>query len=338
MTTKMVTRADIKWMDAAARFAANFLGTTSDNPTVGALVVDGTTGVLISRGVTAFGGRPHAETIALDAAGAKARGATLYVTLEPCHHQGKTPPCVDAVINAGIARVVIGQMDRDPRTQGKSIEKLRAAGVTVDVLEGHKPTAALHQAFFTRITTGKPYVTAKLAVSSDNMVGEQNVGNVPITGPDAKIWTHTLRARVDGILVGANTARIDAPQLNVRLKTLENRSPKRFIFSREQTKLPESQQDAVLIVASDLDEGLAEIGALGINHLLVEGGPNLLNQMIERRMVDQFFLLKSDRIIGDKGLRASATETYEQFLEKNDYICHATTGLGNDVKKHYIKG
>lgn len=334
MTTNLEA-ADIKWMDAAARYAATFLGTTADNPTVGALIVDPKTGTLISRGVTAAGGRPHAETIAIEAAGERARGATLYVTLEPCHHHGKTPPCVDAVIKAGIGRVVIGQTDRDPRTKGQSIDKLRAAGIDVLVLKDSKRTAALHRAFFKRMETGSPFVTAKLAVSADNMVGEQNVGNVAITGVDAKAWTHTLRSRVDGIAVGAKTARLDQPRLDVRLKGLEKRSPKRFVFSRNGAEI---FGGFITVAKNDLENALADIAALGINHLLVEGGPNLLNQFVEAGLVDALYVLQSNKEVGDNGLRASDTATYDAFLEKNNYVCISTSPLGDDVKKLFVKG
>jgi diaminohydroxyphosphoribosylaminopyrimidine deaminase/5-amino-6-(5-phosphoribosylamino)uracil reductase len=330
----MATDADIKWMDAAARYAAKFLGTTADNPTVGALIIDEKRGCLISRGVTATGGRPHAETIAIDAAGAAARGATLYVTLEPCHHHGKTPPCVDAVIKAGLSRVVIGQMDRDPRTAGQSIEKLHAANIEVTVLENHATSNELHRSFFKRINTNMPYITAKLAVSADGMVGELNVGNVPITGPEAKIWTHTLRSYVDGIAVGANTARIDQPQLNVRLKGLEARSPKKFVFTRQEQDF----DGFTVLPGADLKTSLNQVAAQGINHLMIEGGPNLLNQLVEQRLIDVFFVLQSKRLIGDKGVRASDTATYDAFLEKNNYVCVSTSHLGHDVKKQFVKG
>jgi diaminohydroxyphosphoribosylaminopyrimidine deaminase/5-amino-6-(5-phosphoribosylamino)uracil reductase len=181
--------ADLRWLEAAARIAMPYRGTTAENPTVGAIVVSAD-GVVLGRGVTAPGGRPHAEPQALTMAGEGARGATLYVTLEPCNHWGQTPPCVDAVIASGVARVVCGAADADPRTAGQSIKKMRVAGIAVEVGSGLAAVERLHEGFFSRIRRGRPFVTAKLAVSWDGMIGRRDRGNVAITGEDARRWTH----------------------------------------------------------------------------------------------------------------------------------------------------
>ncbi len=207
---------DEAWLDAAVATAAPLLGTTADNPTVGAIVVD-SSGHELARAVTAPGGRPHAETQALALAGAAARGATLYVTLEPCNHWGQTPPCVDAVLAAGIGRVVIGVIDPDPRTAGGGLERLAAAGVDV-VVADHAGSRRLHEGHIARKTRGRPFVIAKLAVSADGMIGRRDEANVAITGEEARAFTHQQRATSDAIMVGGATANIDDPRLSVRVE------------------------------------------------------------------------------------------------------------------------
>ncbi|GLQ18222.1 bifunctional diaminohydroxyphosphoribosylaminopyrimidine deaminase/5-amino-6-(5-phosphoribosylamino)uracil reductase RibD [Maritalea porphyrae] len=332
----MATPADIKWMDAAARLASRYLGTTADNPTVGALIVDPKTQILIARGVTAAGGRPHAETQAIENAGEKARGATLFVTLEPCNHYGKTPPCVDAVIASGLGQVVIGQKDPDPRTSGKSIEKMRLAGIDVTVLNKHLPTALLHKAFFKRVETNLPFVTAKLAVSNDGMVGRIGEGNVPITGAEAKTWTHTLRSRVDAIAVGAKTANLDNPSLNVRLKGLEVRSPKPMIFTSKPETVPASLKliadHAAQIITTNggLTQALRDVANAGVNHLLIEGGPALLNSLLEEGLIDQFYLLESDKNVGENGQPAASGSNIRDKLASFQFLDYSTEQLGAD--------
>ncbi len=321
-------------MDAAARYASNFLGTTKDNPTVAALVVDPTNNTLLARAVTATGGRPHAETRAIAEAGPKTDGATLYVTLEPCNHQGKTPPCVDAAIAAKFKRVVVGQLDVDPRTAGKSIEKMRNHGINVDVVDRHQTTAQLHRAFFHRMSTGRPYVIAKLAVSADGMVGRVGEGNVPITGADAKNWTHSLRARVDGIAVGAKTFQLDQPALNVRLRGLEDRSPERFVFSTSER----AHANATTIDSGQgLSQALKTVGEAGINSLLIEGGPALLQSLLDEALINEFHLLKSKKLIGTKGQPAFEGAYATQVLLALGFELREQRQLGNDQLFSFTK-
>jgi len=328
----MSVPADIRWMDAATRFATRYLGTTAQNPTVAAILVDPSNNTLVSRAVTAAGGRPHAETQAIEAAGPYAKGTTLYVTLEPCHHIGKTPPCVEAVIQSGIKRVVIGQLDADPRTRGKSVEKLQKSGLDVTVLKDHKPSALLHRAFFKRVQTGRPLVTAKLAVSKDDMVGHRGEGNVPVTGALAKAWTHTLRSRVDAIAVGAQTAILDNPTLNVRLKGLEARSPSPIVLStRNRTSLiPLALNENPELMLIAYENALENIAAAGFNHLLVEGGPTLLNAMLDDCLIDEFYLLQSNNAIGSNGLPAVQGSNMRDKLASLGFLDYGTNKLGVD--------
>ncbi|WP_018898689.1 bifunctional diaminohydroxyphosphoribosylaminopyrimidine deaminase/5-amino-6-(5-phosphoribosylamino)uracil reductase RibD [Rhizobium sp. 2MFCol3.1] len=219
---------DAQFMQEAIRLGLLHLGQTSTNPSVGCVVVRD--GKIVGRGTTAVGGRPHAEPQALAEAGELARGATAYVTLEPCSHHGKTPPCADALIASGVSRVVISVTDPDERVSGRGIAMLRDAGITVETglleEEGRHSLAA----YLTRQTKNRPYVILKLAVSQDGMIGRTGEGQIAITGPAARAEVQQLRAETDAILVGIGTAVADDPELTVRVPGLEGRSPVRVVL------------------------------------------------------------------------------------------------------------
>ena len=223
-----ITPHDERFMAAAIRLSRAHLGRTASNPSVGCLIVKD--GVIVGQAVTALGGRPHAEPQALAEAGERARGATAYVTLEPCSHHGKTPPCAEALIAYGVARVVISVTDPDPRVSGRGISMLREAGIKVDagVLEAEARRALA--GYLTRQTKNRPYVTLKLAVSADGMIGRQGEGQVAITGPEARAEVQALRTETDAILVGIGTAISDDPLLTVRTPGLEAYSPVRIVL------------------------------------------------------------------------------------------------------------
>ena len=229
---------DDRLMAAALRLSARNEGLTAENPCVGCLIVRD--GEIVGRGVTAPGGRPHAERIALDEAGDAARGATAYVTLEPCAHHGRTPPCADALVEAGVARVAIGAGDPDPRVAGQGAGRLRAAGI--ETVEGvlEVECRARMAGFLSRVERGRPHVLLKLAVSPDGFVGRAGEGNVPVTGPVARAQVHLMRARSDAIMVGAGTVRADDPALTVRLPGLEDRSPLRLVLSNDHRLSPDA--------------------------------------------------------------------------------------------------
>ncbi|MCA2410961.1 bifunctional diaminohydroxyphosphoribosylaminopyrimidine deaminase/5-amino-6-(5-phosphoribosylamino)uracil reductase RibD [Rhizobium leguminosarum bv. viciae 248] len=250
-----ITPHDERFMAAAIRLSRWHLGRTATNPSVGCLIVRD--GVIVGRAVTALGGRPHAETQALAEAGALARGATAYVTLEPCSHHGKTPPCSEALIAYGVARVVISVADPDPRVSGRGIAMLREAGIEVDTgvleAEGRHSLAA----YLTRQTKNRPYVTLKLAVSADGMIGRAGEVQVAITGPEARAQVQALRAETDAILVGIGTAIADDPLLTVRTPSLESQSPIRIVLDPSlalplTSKLVETAREVpVIVVASE---------------------------------------------------------------------------------------
>ncbi|MBY5567243.1 bifunctional diaminohydroxyphosphoribosylaminopyrimidine deaminase/5-amino-6-(5-phosphoribosylamino)uracil reductase RibD [Rhizobium leguminosarum] len=250
-----ITPHDERFMAAAIRLSRWHLGRTATNPSVGCVIVRD--GVIVGRAVTALSGRPHAETQALAEAGALARGATAYVTLEPCSHHGKTPPCAEALIAYGVARVVISVTDPDPRVSGRGITMLREAGMEVDAgaleAEGRHSLAS----YLTRQTKNRPYVTLKLAVSADGMIGRKGAGQVAITGPEARAQVQALRAETDAILVGIGTAITDDPLLTVRTPGLESQSPIRIVLDPSlalplTSKLVETaRQVPVIVVASE---------------------------------------------------------------------------------------
>src|SRR5438132_1856188 len=253
--------ADQRFMQLALTLGRRGQGLTWPNPAVGAVVVKD--GVIIGRGWTQPGGRPHAEPEALKRAGEAARGATLYVTLEPCSHVGKSPPCADAVIAAGIARVVSAIEDPNPEVAGQGHAKLRAAGITVDVGVGAAEAAHDHAGHFRRIRDKRPHVILKLAVSADDKIGAAGHKPVAITGEAAKTRVHLLRAQCDAILVGIGTALADDPVLTCRLPGMDARSPVRVVLDRA-LRLPgtsrlvhSARQTPLWVMTSDLAEAAA---------------------------------------------------------------------------------
>src|SRR5207249_5671915 len=222
--------ADRRFMELALTLGRRALGQTWPNPAVGAVVVND--GVIVGRGWTQPGGRPHAETDALRRAGEAARGATFYVTLEPCSHFGKSPPCVDAVIASGIARVVSAIEDPNPEVAGQGHAKLRAAGISVDVGLGAAEAGHDHAGHFRRIRERRPHGLLKLAVSADDKIGAAGHKPVAITGDAAKTRVHLLRAQSDAILVGIGTVLADDPVLTCRLAGMEALAPVRVVLDR----------------------------------------------------------------------------------------------------------
>lgn len=346
--------ADLRWLDAAARLAMPYRGTTAENPAVGAIVVS-PDGKMIGRGVTSRGGRPHAEPQALAMAGVAAQGASLYVTLEPCNHWGQTPPCVDAVLASGVSRVVCGAFDPDPRTAGASIAKLRGAGIAVDVGANVRSVGELHEGFFSRVTRGRPFVTAKLAVTRDGKIGLPDKGNVPITGELARRWTHMQRALSDAVIVGGRTALVDRPRLNVRLPGLEDRRPLRvFVLGRSQVNQigQDSAQDAVLIVENakslgfqpelepiespseddrpNLLIGLEVLASRGIGLAFVEGGAGLNDALLDRGLVDRFHLLEGATELGEAGIPATVHASLPDRLQQLGFVVVDRRELGCD--------
>lgn len=278
---------DLRWLDAAAALAARGRPLSRPNPAVGAVIVRH--GVVVGRGWTQAGGRPHAEAQALAMAGDLAHGATLYVTLEPCAHaSARGPSCTSLVLESGLARVVIGVEDPDPRTAGSGIAALREAGITAELLPSAPARKSL-EGYLMRTQHHRPHVTLKLAMSLDGKIALADWSSQWITGPDARAHCHAERARADAILVGGGTLRADSPKLDVRLPGLEARSPQRMVLTRGTA--PDSWTAVNDITAP---------GAFGdAQYLFVEGGAGAAASFLAADMVDRLLIYRAPIVIGN---------------------------------------
>ena len=357
-------QGDLHYMRAALTLAARGLGQVAPNPAVGCLIVKD--GRVVGRGWTQPGGRPHAETEALKQAGAAARGATVYVTLEPCAHHGRTPPCAEALVEAGVARVVAALEDPDTRVAGRGLEILRKAGIAVEAGVARTQAERLNAGFLKRILKGRPLVVLKLATSLDGRIATQSGDSRWITGPLARRRAHLLRSRADAILVGSGTAVTDNPRLDVRLPGLEGRQPLRVVVDGR-LRLPlthdlvaraaevptllvthdgnpaarlHAYEDAgveVVQVATDPDAGhvsleatLDLLGARGITRLLVEGGGHLAASLLRGGLVDRLAWFQAPVVIGGDGVPAVSGFGVGRLDEAPRFLQAAMAQLGRD--------
>jgi diaminohydroxyphosphoribosylaminopyrimidine deaminase / 5-amino-6-(5-phosphoribosylamino)uracil reductase len=329
---------DRRYMAAAIRLSRRHLGLTATNPSVATLIVRHEAGAsrVVGRGVTAVGGRPHAETVALEEAGGLARGATAYVTLEPCAHHGRTPPCAEALVSAGVSRVVGAASDPDPRVSGRGYGILREAGIEVCQPVLAREAADLMAGYLIRSVSKRPEVTLKLAVSADGMIGRAGEGQVSITGAVARRQVHLMRAEADAIMIGVGTAIADDPLLTCRLPGLAARSPVRIVLDPSarlpaSSKLAASAQDVLVMIAATaeadperlealaacgvsrlavetyreelaLPELLEDIAAQGITTVMVEGGARTASTFLRQGLVDRLCLFTGPARIGDGGI------------------------------------
>jgi diaminohydroxyphosphoribosylaminopyrimidine deaminase/5-amino-6-(5-phosphoribosylamino)uracil reductase len=275
-------------LERAIELAERGRGTTRPNPLVGAVVVVGDE--VLAEGWHERKGGPHAEVVALEAAGDRARGAALYVTMEPCAHHGTTPPCTEAVLQAGVAKVVAGSLDPNPEAGG-GLEALAAAGVEVEHADSVEARAQ-NDAWRTWISTGRPFVTLKLAVTLDGRV------TVPdsrwVTGEESRRRVHELRAGSDAVAVGTGTVRADDPRLDARDVTAE-RQPRRIAFGRG--PLPAGSE--LELLSGTLDDELRRLGEQGVQSLLLEGGPTVATAFLERDLVDRLLVFVAPTIAGE---------------------------------------
>ena len=338
----MLTKQDYRYIDACLRYALRHRGLTGTNPSVGTLLIKDD--VVVGKGITATGGRPHAERIAIDQAGEAAIGSTAYVSLEPCAHHGATPPCATALIEAGVSRVVTAWTDPDRRVDGKGHEMLREAGIVVEVDE--RPNAAANDlaGYLNRKRRDRPQVTLKLAVSADGMLGRPGE-EVAITGPIAKNMVHRLRAEHDGILVGRGTVEADDPDLTCRLPGLEGRSPHRFVLDSRATlsassRLAQTAKSVPVSLVAEVDqlsnelvhsgvnlfaaeshdgqlalpEFLEDFAAAGMSSLMVEGGAEVARSFLRQDLVDFIWLFSSPDTVGADGIASPLTEPFAANL------------------------
>ncbi len=356
---------DRRFMALALALGRRGLGRTWPNPAVGAVIVRD--GVIIGRGWTQPGGRPHAEIEALRRTGAAARSATLYVTLEPCSHDGKSPPCADAAIAAGLTRVVSAMEDPNPRVSGRGHARLRAAGIAVDVGLGADAARHDHAGHIRRMVDGRPHVMLKLAVSADGKAGAAGPRPLSITGEATRDRVHLMRAQSDAIMIGIGTALADDPMLTCRLPGMAPNSPVRVVLDRAlrlplASRLVQSAQAVPVWVVAGQDASQAAEQALraqhvevlrvetaanrldlpavlqllatrGISRLMVEGGPTLAAALIAADLVDEAVLFHSPKIVGAAGIDALNGMSIAELTRRLAPVM--TEAVGNDRHEIY---
>jgi len=289
-------------MAEATELSCSVRRTTSPNPWVGCVVVSDE-GEVVGRGATEPPGGRHAEVVALDEAGPLARGAAAYVTLEPCCHHGRTPPCTGRLIEAGVARVVVGVLDPDPNVSGAGVAALREAGLrtTLGVLEGR--VAEVLQPYLVHRRSGRPYVVLKLAVTLDGRIAAADGTSRFITGPEARSDVHELRAESDAVLVGAGTVRADDPELTVRPAGASTapplRQPLRVVLGRAPAR---ARVRPALELSGDLRGVLDELGRMGVLQLLVEGGATVAGELHRLGLVDRYVVYVAPAVLGSAGV------------------------------------
>lgn len=366
MNTADRNRRDRKWMQEALSLAALGAGRTSPNPMVGAIVVDAE-GEPAGRGWHERAGAPHAEVMALREAGERARGGTLYLTLEPCAHQGRTPPCAPAVAEAGISRVVAAVEDPDPRVAGNGFEILKAAGISVEVGLLADRAVRMNEAFFVSIRESRPFVTLKMAMSLDGRIATRGGQSRWITGEASRAWAHEFRDRVDAILVGVETVLKDDPLLTARPEGREGKPLIRIVLDsrlrtpREARTLPPDRGIATIIAAvegsdpekaRELTGAGAEVVMLGpgpngrvalgallnllagreVRHLLVEGGGRVHAAFLDEGLADRVMAFIAPMIIGDSQAPGAVSGGELHSLEDAPKISHMTHELiGGDI-------
>ncbi|MEO8290487.1 MAG: bifunctional diaminohydroxyphosphoribosylaminopyrimidine deaminase/5-amino-6-(5-phosphoribosylamino)uracil reductase RibD [Gaiellaceae bacterium] len=278
-------------LERALELAERGRGTTHPNPVVGAVVAAGDE--VVGEGWHERAGGPHAEVVALEEAGERAQNATLYVTLEPCAHQGRTPPCADSIVAAGVARVVVAAADPNPKTDGQGFARLREAGIEVEVADGPVAERARRQneAWRTWIVEGRPFVTYKAAVTLDGRVTVP--GSRWVSGEESRRRVHELRAASDAVAVGMGTVRADQPRLDARDVATE-RQPRRLAFGSG--TLPKGSE--LELLPGPLEEGLSRLAAEGVQSLLLEGGPTLATAFLRAGLVDKVLLFVAPRMSG----------------------------------------
>ncbi len=361
-------RVDDRYMALALSLGRRGMGRVWPNPAVGCVIVKD--GVIVGRGWTADGGRPHAEPQALAQAGDAAQGATAYVTLEPCSHHGQTPPCAEALIAAGIARVVVATTDPDPRVAGRGLAMLKAAGI--EVTEGIRKAEADrdHAGFFSRIGRQRPFVTLKLAMTLDGRIATATGESKWITGPQARREVHMQRARHDAVMVGAGTVRADDPSLTVRDLGI-TRQPVRVVVSRrldlptdctltrtanevpvwlchgvdaKSRLVPWAEAGVTLLPCGvtngqvDLASALAQLAENGLTRVFCEGGGTLAASLLHANLVDELIVFSAGMAIGAEGTPGLATMGIDRLAEAPRFELTEVKTLGPDVMTRWRAG
>lgn len=355
----MTAQSDERFMALALSLGRRGMGRVWPNPAVGCVIVKD--GQIVGRGWTADGGRPHAEPQALAQAGDAARGATAYVTLEPCAHHGQTPPCAESLIDAGVARVVVALGDPDPRVDGGGIRMLQAAGIAVTTGVGEKAARQDHAGFLSRVTRGRPFVTLKLAGTLDGRIATATGESQWITGPLARRAVHMMRARHDAVMVGAGTVRADDPSLTVRGLGID-RQPVRVVVSRAMKLSPDAvlaktarevpvwlchgegaevapwtEQGAVSLscdtVSGQVDplSALQALAARGITRVFCEGGGMLAASLLNADLVDELAVFSAGVAIGAEGTPMLAAMGIDRLALAPRFALADVSRVGGDI-------
>jgi diaminohydroxyphosphoribosylaminopyrimidine deaminase / 5-amino-6-(5-phosphoribosylamino)uracil reductase len=348
---------DLRWMEAALNLGSRSLGLAAPNPAVGAILVKD--GAVVGRGATAPGGRPHAERIAIDRAGEAARGATLYATLEPCSHFGASPPCADAIVEAGVGRVVSAMEDPNPLVAGQGHARLRAAGIAVLVGTGAAQARRDHRGHILRVTMGRPSVTLKLAETADGFAsGAAHDPRLRITGEIANLRVQVMRSMHEAIMVGVGTALADDPALTVRLRGAD-RKPLRVVLDTHlslpaRSRLVTGARDVPTLVLAgadapedaaqrladfgamieriqldadgriDLNEALGALSIRGVTRVFSEGGPGVAARLLALGLADDVALITAEKPLGRPGVPALGAEARAALNDPSRYRLHET--------------
>lgn len=359
---------DLHHMRAALGLARRGLGRVAPNPAVGCVLVKDDR--VVGRGWTQPSGRPHAETEALARAGEEAKGATAYVTLEPCDHHGRTPPCSQALVDAGIVRCVVAVSDPDPRVAGQGIERLAKAGIAITTGVLEEEAARLNAGFFLRMTEGRPLFTCKVATTLDGRIATHTGNSQWITGGSARAFAHKLRAEHDAVMIGIGTALADDARLTCRLAGMEERSPIRIVadshlrlpltsqlvsgatetptwivtlegadaarrgaFEAAGVRVIETRADAA--GRPDMKDVADLLGAEGLTRVLVEGGGHLIASLLRDGLADEVAWFHAPRIMGGDGIAAAAPFGVDTVEQAPAFVRSGLSEVGGDILETY---
>jgi diaminohydroxyphosphoribosylaminopyrimidine deaminase/5-amino-6-(5-phosphoribosylamino)uracil reductase len=351
--------ADARFMARALVLARRGMFTTQPNPRVGCVLVS--EGRIVGEGWHEVAGGPHAEVMAINAAGADARGATAYVTLEPCAHHGRTPPCADALIDAGVAAVIVAAGDPSPQVGGQGIDRLEAAGIDVRAGLMAADAEALNGGFIVRLTRGRPFLRLKVAASLDGAIAMRSGESQWITGEDARRDVQRLRAASGAILTGVETVNADDPSLNVRDESTAGRQPLRVVLDSRLRMAPTARLlslpgDTLVCCIEDEARGgleaagasvecfsghdgrvdvaavLDHLGGLEINDVLVECGPTLAGELLTRRLVDELVIYQAPHIMGSDTRGIAETPTWTRLADRAELRITDVRRFGRDLR------
>jgi len=365
-----ISEKDLQYLRLSLRLAERSLGTTCPNPSVGCVIVKGDE--LISLGQTQKGGRPHAEQIALKMAGPRSKGATAYVSLEPCAHKGKTPSCAELIIKADISRVVSTIEDPDLRVSGKGFQMLKDSGLNVNYGFLKKEALEVNSGFFSTIEKKRPLTILKLATTIDGKLGMLSGNSKWITSNYSRNYVHILRSSMDAVLIGKNTLLRDDPNLTCRIRGLEHKSPIRVVLDTKLSlntnfnifktakKVPTwiittntSKSKKIFLLKKlqvkiifakknssgqvDIDDALQKLAANGVTRLLIEGGAIVASNFIKSNLVDKLYCFRAPRIIGSKGLSSFSSLSINSLSKTPYYKSTVSRNIHEDSFEIYEK-